>query len=203
MKNVTQAEYEAKKLTENTGVEWRPMNDPDLSELYLISAKSDIYGIKRHRVMAKRKFGKCSSEYIELTTAKCRKFYQINELMLKSFPELFHDRNADDWKTIEIAGESSAYEVSSHGKVRRINNHRHIKPSLNSEGYLLIRMRHGGKTITEFLHRLVAKAFIPNPNGYELVNHIDENRQNDEASNLEWCDRSYNYKYSDKRRKVV
>lgn len=200
---MTQADYAAKKLTENTGVEWQPINDPDLRELYLISTKSEIYGIKRHRVMAKRRFGKCPSEYIELTTATCRKFYQVNELMLKSFPETFPDSGEATWEIIKIAGENSAYEVSSQGEVRRINNHRLIKPLLNSEGYFLIRIRHGGKTITAFLHRLVAKAFIPNPNGYEFVNHIDENRQNDCVDNLEWCDRSYNWHYSNSRRKAT
>lgn len=200
---MTQAVFEAKKLSDDTGVEWRPVNDEALKELYLISAEGEVYGIKKHRVIAKRRFGDCPSEYIELTCGGKRKFCQISELMLITFPELSPESCADDWKTIDIAGECSAYEVSRHGQVRRKNNHRLIKPSPNSEGYLLIRMRHDGRTVTEFLHRLVAKAFIPNPNGYELVNHIDENRQNDEASNLEWCDRSYNYKYSEKRRKVV
>lgn len=198
---MTYAESIAKKLTENTGVEWRPISIEGAEDKYLISIARQVYSIYRHRVLSIRKFHGCPSEYIELCHCYKRLFL-IDEIMIKTYPELYRDEQ-NDWKTIEISGESSAYEVSCHGQVRRKNNHRIIKPSPNSEGYLLIRMRHGGKTVTEFLHRLVAKAFIPNPNGYEIINHIDENRQNDNYSNLEWCDKSYNFKYSYNRRKAV
>ncbi|EXM38172.1 hypothetical protein RASY3_01590 [Ruminococcus albus SY3] len=132
-----------------------------------------------------------------------KKLYQIDELMLSTFPELFPDTSEEKWKVIEIDGEKTNYEVSDSGKVRRINNHHIVKATLNSAGYLLIRIRHHGKTITEFLHRLVAKAFVPNPYGFNIVNHIDEDKENDRADNLEWCDKSYNLKYSYYRRKAV
>lgn len=45
------------------------------------------------------------------------------------------------------------------------------------------------------IHRLVAKAFIDNPNKYEQVNHKDENKLNNNANNLEWCDLNYNINY--------
>ena len=67
----------------------------------------------------------------------------------------------------------------------------------------MIRLRHCGKTITEYAHRLVAMAFIPNPDGYELVNHKDENRQNNAVSNLEWCDRRYNMLYNGASKRAV
>lgn len=50
------------------------------------------------------------------------------------------------------------------------------------------------------VHRLVAKAFIPNPNDLPEVNHKDENPLNCKASNLEWCDRQYNIEYSKAKR---
>ncbi len=53
----------------------------------------------------------------------------------------------------------------------------------------------------ELVHRLVAKAFIPNPNNYPCVNHKDENKSNNHADNLEWCTYKYNVQYSLKRRK--
>lgn len=198
-----QVEYAANRLTKNTGVEWRPVNHDNLRSSYLISADRKVYSIGRHKVMTTRKYKQCTSEYIELSSELKKKLYQIDELMLRTFPELYHEESTDKWKTINIKGEKTNYEVSSSGKVRRINNHRIIKPSLNSEGYLIIRLRHKGKTVTEFLHRVVAKAFVSNPHSYDIVNHIDENRQNDRADNLEWCDRSYNFNYSYNRRKAI
>ena len=52
-----------------------------------------------------------------------------------------------------------------------------------------------GKTKTFKIHRLVASAFIPNPNNLPQVNHKDENKQNNHAENLEWCDCAYNVNY--------
>lgn len=199
---MTRANAVAKKMTDHTGVEWRPINIEGAAERYLLSACRQVYSIYSHRVLSIRKFRNCPSEYIELSHC-CKRLFSIDELMIKTYPEKFTDIEKNDWKTIEIDNELSAYEVSRHGKVRRSNNHRILKPTMQSDGYLLIRMRHNGRTITEYLHRLVAKAFVPNPNGYEIVNHIDENRQNDNDWNLEWCDKSYNFKYSYNRRKVA
>ena len=57
------------------------------------------------------------------------------------------------------------------------------------------------KKKTVSVHRLVAMAFVnnPNPDKYKEVNHIDENKLNNNADNLEWCTRSYNQKYYAKR----
>ena len=199
---MTRSEYEAIKMTSNTGVEWRPIAMEEAKDLYLISANRTIYSIVRHRVKAIRKFKTCKSEYVELNIGSGKKFYQIDELMLKTFPEMYPDNCDDDWKNIVINGEASTYEVSRKGNVRRANNRRILKPVVNSSGYFLIRLRHNNKTITKYLHRLVAEAFIPNPNGYDMINHKDENRLNDKAENLEWCDRSYNFLYSYNRRKA-
>lgn len=193
------AEYVAQELTELYGVEWRPIGVKPYGKGYLISSERKLFSIRLHRVIQPRVFKNCPKEYIYLYYAGQRKFYQIDELMLCTFPELCQKTN--DWKIIEVNGEKTSYEVSRYAEVRRINNHHILKPTLHSDGYLTIRLRHNGRTITDYLHRLVAKAFIPNPCGYDTVNHIDENRQNDNVNNLEWCDKSYNYKYSFDRKK--
>lgn len=59
-----------------------------------------------------------------------------------------------------------------------------------------------GKTKSIRIHRLVAKAFIPNPDNLPEVNHKDENKLNNNASNLEWCDRQYNNTYNNHNVKI-
>lgn len=61
--------------------------------------------------------------------------------------------------------------------------------------YRSVNLWHNGKTVHRLVHRLVAEAFIPNPNGYPIINHIDENPANNKVTNLEWCTYKYNAKY--------
>lgn len=56
-------------------------------------------------------------------------------------------------------------------------------------------LRKKGKNKTLLIHRLVAENFIPNPNNYSCVNHIDENKSNNNVLNLEWCNYEYNNTY--------
>lgn len=61
--------------------------------------------------------------------------------------------------------------------------------------YLCVTLSLCGKHINAIVHRLVAKAFVPNPKNYPEVNHIDENKLNNSVDNLEWCTRIYNKNY--------
>ena len=92
-----------------------------------------------------------------------------------------------EWQPIE-GGKNC--EVSRCGKVRKngVDARLYNTPT----GY--IRVTIGGKT--QAVHRLVAKAFIPNPNNYPEVNHIDGSKGNNTVSNLEWCTRSMNMKHA-------
>ena len=65
-------------------------------------------------------------------------------------------------------------------------------PCTNGRGYLKITS--GRKNY--YLHRLIAEAFIPNPNGFTEINHIDGVKKNNSVNNLEWCSRSHNVKHS-------
>ena len=69
-----------------------------------------------------------------------------------------------------------------------------LKKDKNS-GYLRITLTKNGKHYHKLVHRLVAQAFIPNPNNLSQVNHKDENKLNNCVDNLEWCDRKYNSNY--------
>lgn len=59
-----------------------------------------------------------------------------------------------------------------------------------------------GKSKKVFVHRLVAEAFIPNPNNLPIINHKDENPSNNAVSNLEWCTVSYNNNYNKRNEKI-
>lgn len=94
------------------------------------------------------------------------------------------------WKKIlEYEG---LYEVSNTGKVRDLKGN--IKPMYkNNKGYLCLSLYYNGKTYHSTIHRLVAKAFIPNPDNYSQINHIDCDKDNNIVDNLEWCNQRYNY----------
>jgi hypothetical protein len=79
------------------------------------------------------------------------------------------------------------YEVSNLGKVRNIKSGRILKPYLNQSGYLRHHLYGHDKQKELFLHRIIAIAFIDNPEEKPCVNHIDENKLNNDLSNLEWC----------------
>lgn len=109
------------------------------------------------------------------------------------------------WK--EIKGYPN-YMVSNMGRVKSLNyNHtgreKIMKPSVSKRGYLLICLHKNRKVKYFKVHRLVAQAFISNPNNYPQVNHKDENKQNNCAQNLEWCDAKYNSNYGTRNKRVA
>ena len=84
-------------------------------------------------------------------------------------------------------------------KVKNKNGYRIIKgkmlkPKLDKYGYLKIGLTKNNKQKYYFVHRLVAETFLPNPNNYKIINHIDGNKTNNYVENLEWCTQSHNVK---------
>lgn len=109
------------------------------------------------------------------------------------------------WKDIE--GYEGLYQVSNTGKVRSLNyrctgKSKTLKQDTTKFGYNLIVLYKNHKRKVYLVHRLVAQAFIPNPNNLPEVNHIDENKANNQVSNLEWCDRTYNCNYGTYKQRV-
>ncbi len=96
------------------------------------------------------------------------------------------------WKPIK--GYEGIYEISNYGNCRRVGK-RNIKPKIEKNGYVRYHLSKNNKPITILAHRAVAMAFIDNPNGYNTVNHIDENKSNNRMDNLEWCDMHYQNTY--------
>lgn len=98
------------------------------------------------------------------------------------------------WKEID-----DRYSVSNLGRVKSnyANKERILKPTPDARGYLKVDLRHGEKRKGMMVHRLVAFAFIenPDPENFKEVNHKDENKTNNCVDNLEWCDTKYNCNY--------
>ena len=111
------------------------------------------------------------------------------------------------WK--DITGYEGRYQVSSLGNVRSLNYRKTGKPSLlkqfdTGDGYLCVALYTEGKRKERKVHGLVAEAFCenPEPDKYGMVNHKDENKANNKASNLEWCDNVYNVNYGTRNKRL-
>lgn len=104
----------------------------------------------------------------------------------------------EEWKW--VVGYEGVYLVSNKGNVmsmpRPSARGKVLKPSLSTKGYLRICLSRDGVIKEATVHRLVAEAFIPNPQGKPEVNHIDGNKANNDVSNLEWVTKSENELHS-------
>ncbi len=90
------------------------------------------------------------------------------------------------WKQIK----NYNYEISDEGQVRNMKTGRILKPSCNSDGYYQYSLRYNGKQYSSKAHRLIAEAFIPNPDLKPEIDHIDRNKTNNNILNLRWSDRN-------------
>lgn len=94
----------------------------------------------------------------------------------------------------DIEGYENLYQVSNLGNVKSLKRNQLLRPS-NNDGYLCVVLSKYNKQKTYKIHRLVAQAFIPNPDNLPQVNHKDENPSNNSVDNLEYCDCKYNNNY--------
>lgn len=95
----------------------------------------------------------------------------------------------------DIFGYEGLYAVTEDGRVWGYKRKKFLSPGPDGSGYLKVNLCKDGKLKHHLVHRLVAEAYLPNPNNYSQVNHKDECKTNNCINNLEWCDCSYNIKY--------
>ena len=110
----------------------------------------------------------------------------------------------EEWRDIE--GYEGLYQISSLGRVKSFPRHTtqggKLKINKIKGGYCLIKLCKNGKTKRFYVHRLVAQAFISNPNNLPMINHKDENPSNNNVDNLEWCDCKYNNMYGTRLERI-
>jgi len=103
----------------------------------------------------------------------------------------------EEFKNIHIG--NGEYQISNTGRLKRIyKNHERISSITKTtrKGYLRTCLCIDGVGNSQFIHRLVATAFIPNPNNYDFVNHIDGCKTNNNVENLEWCTNYQNIEHA-------
>jgi hypothetical protein len=106
----------------------------------------------------------------------------------------------------------SLYEVSDCGRIRSLDcavghwgggkqfrKGRFLKPQADKDGYMQVLLSKNGRAITKKVHRLVAQAFVSNPLNLPEVNHLDLDKANGHAANLEWCSRKGNQRHAASR----
>lgn len=113
------------------------------------------------------------------------------------------------WK--DVVGYEGLYKVSDRGNVYSVerigtNNRKFggiiLKSRYDKNGYPRVTLCENGIMKTKVVHRIVAEAFVPNPNGLPQVNHLDEVKDNNNVENLEWCDSRYNSNYGTRNERL-
>ena len=118
-----------------------------------------------------------------------------------------HTLKQEEWKP--IPGYEGLYEVSNYGRVKSYqldSNGKILSPGntgKDGSGYCFVNLCKDGKVKPRIIHRLVAEAFIPNPNNFPQVNHMDECKENNYFGNLEWCSPAYNISYGTRTRRMA
>lgn len=119
----------------------------------------------------------------------------------------------EEWKDIDEY--KGVYQVSTFGNIRRVNRWagnqcksvyvediKEVTPYIDDKGYIRVCLSYKNKAKHFRVHRLVARAFIPNPSGLLQINHKDEDKTNNHVDNLEWCTAVYNSNYGTRTKRI-
>ncbi len=115
----------------------------------------------------------------------------------------------EEWR--DIQGYEGRYQVSNLGRVKSLErldtigrkvSDKILTQRKTKDGYIYVVLSDDGMNVFFLVHRLVVSAFLYNDSNYDEVNHMDENKENNSADNLEWCDRIYNSRYGTRNKRA-
>ena len=104
----------------------------------------------------------------------------------------------EEWRVIE---EFPQYKVSNLGRVINVKKNKLMTITIRPNGYCVVKLSKNNVARERKVHRLVAIAFIENPNNYKCVNHKNEDKTDNRVENLEWCNHQYNNTYGNRIQK--
>lgn len=102
-----------------------------------------------------------------------------------------------------VKGYEGVYEITELGGIINAKTGERLKARTNAQGYVQVNLHKDGKCRTHMVHRLVAEAFIPNPEDKPQVNHIDEDKENNRVSNLEWVTHQENCSHGTRNARIT
>ena len=119
----------------------------------------------------------------------------------------YTNHGGDNMEWRDIVGWEGFYQISENGLIKSLPrkhnpNERIRKTNINKCGYERVALSKNSKNYYYSVHRLLAEAFVPNPNNYPCINHKDENKTNNHYTNLEWCTHHYNNNYNNRYKTV-
>lgn len=202
-------------LYENLSLENACLKESDLIQHYRIEYPSLVYNLTSGGMGSQNPVNRKVIPYIKNDSLKAitKEEYLQKRDVVDTNSLFYIKNNSSNYQELEIwkpvVGYEEYYEVSNFGRVRSLDRwvkHRHkdckafkkgkmLNEKDNGHGYKAVHLTVNRITKDYYIHRLVAMAFLPNPNNLPEVNHKDDNPANNCLDNLEWCTAQYNDKY--------
>ena len=203
--NITEyATRSSKKANQSNNIEWRNYNDTlEYNDNLGIARVKGTDVTFRAKIDEKGRLIEYRESILPDYTDSDFALNDFDDAELEEEEDFDEDSIKEIYKPVTIKGFEGLYEVSNVGLVRSVRTGKILKNCLDKDGYCRVGLHKDGVQKNVFVHRLVAYAFIPNPNGLPEINHINECKTDNRIDNLEWCTREYNNNYGTRNERAA